>query len=295
MKIYRLFALAAFALLVPNVARAQAPTASAAATAEVRLPHISIRTVGSGDPVVLIPGLASPRAVWDGIAPALARDHRVILVQVNGFGGDEAGANRGAGMLDGIVADLASYLAANHIDRPAVIGHSMGGLVGMMLARDHADRVERLMIVDALPFFGMLMSADATVDAVRPMAAEMRRGLLEPSGTRAAPANMSNSEAGRARVTAWLNASDRAATGEALYEDMTSDLRGDVARIGRVPVTVVYAVPNAGIEPMVRALYSRAYAADPDARLVPIADSYHFVMLDQPERFRTAVEAFLGH
>jgi pimeloyl-ACP methyl ester carboxylesterase len=75
-----------------SFAAAQSPPA-AAASAEIRLSHISIQSIGSGDPAVLIPGLASPRAVWDGIAPELARTHRVILVQVNGFGGDDRGAN----------------------------------------------------------------------------------------------------------------------------------------------------------------------------------------------------------
>ena len=41
-------------------------------------------------------------------------------------------------------------------------------------------------------------------------------------------------------------------------------------------------------------LYRTAYDADPDARLVPIEDSFHFVMLDQPARFTAALEAFLA-
>src|SRR5579884_4555235 len=79
---------------------------AAAPTAEQRLPHISIVSEGSGSPVVLIPGLSSPRAVWDGVAPELARSHRVILVQVNGFAGDDPGANLQAGILAGAVDEL---------------------------------------------------------------------------------------------------------------------------------------------------------------------------------------------
>src|SRR4051794_39221501 len=74
--------------------------------AEQRLGHISIETIGKGDPVVLIPGLSSPRAVWDGVAPELAKSHQLLLVQVNGFAGDDPGANLQAGVLDGIVGDL---------------------------------------------------------------------------------------------------------------------------------------------------------------------------------------------
>jgi len=122
--------------------------------------------IGSGDPVVLIPGLASPRAVWAGIAPELARNHRVLLVQVNGFGGDDPGANNGENILDGVVADLVAYFRDHGIEHPAIIGHSMGGLIGMMLAKTHQERVGRLMIVDALPFFGVLVSPTATPETV---------------------------------------------------------------------------------------------------------------------------------
>jgi pimeloyl-ACP methyl ester carboxylesterase len=295
MKMYRLVALAGLAFVLPQIVHAQAPAeAPAASTAETRLAHISVVSIGAGDPVVLIPGLASPRAVWDGIAPALATGHRVLLVQVNGFGGDDSGANAGEGLLSGVEADIIRYLDDNHIARAAVIGHSMGGLIGMMLAKDHPERLSKLMIVDSLPFFGVLMGPGASVDAVRPMAARMRDSVRGGTGAQTVPANMSNSEAGRAQVTAWLNASNRAATGEAIYEDMTTDLRGDVAAIGRVPLTIVYAVPNAGMAQMANALYQQAYAAAPGARLVPVTDSYHFIMLDQPDRFRDAVDAFLA-
>src|SRR5690349_20946792 len=100
MKLYRLVALLGFACIVPQVLHAEAAApAAATASAETRLPHISVRSIGRGDPVVLIPGLGTPREVWDAITPELARHHRVLLVQVNGFGGDDPGAN----LQDGVI------------------------------------------------------------------------------------------------------------------------------------------------------------------------------------------------
>src|ERR1700712_1040490 len=161
----RLIAAIALPLLALNVAHAHAAPApaAAAATAETRMDHISIVTMGKGSPVILIPGLSSPRAVWDGIAPELAKNHRVILVQVNGFGADDPGANLKPGILAGVVADLDAYIARNKLQGAAVIGHSMGGLVGMMLAKAHPGDVGKLMIVDSLPWFGMLFGPTATV------------------------------------------------------------------------------------------------------------------------------------
>ena len=61
-----------------------AHAAAGAAATETRLPHISVVKLGHGNPVVLIPGLSSPRAVWDGVAPVLARTHTVYLSSSTG-------------------------------------------------------------------------------------------------------------------------------------------------------------------------------------------------------------------
>jgi pimeloyl-ACP methyl ester carboxylesterase len=294
MKLYRLVALLGLASLAPQILHAQTPAAPATAPAETRLPHISVQSMGRGEPVVLIPGLASPRDVWNGIAPELARDHRVLLVQVNGFGGDEPGANLREGILPGVVADLVHYFDENRIARPAVIGHSMGGLIGMMLARAHPEHVGRLMIVDSLPFFGVMMAPDATPETVRPIAEQLRTMLSGQTGDQPAPPNMSLTDAGRARIAAWMSTANHRVAGQAAYEDLTSDLRADVPAIGRVPTTVLYAVPNPAMVAMVRATFAGAYAAAPSIRVVPVENSAHFIMLDQPERFREAVMAFLG-
>jgi pimeloyl-ACP methyl ester carboxylesterase len=294
MKPYRLVALLGLVCLAPQVLHAQPAAAPAAAAAETRLPHISVQSIGSGPPVVLIPGLASPRAVWAGIAPELARTHRVLLVQVNGFGGDDPGANVQEGILPGVVADLVRYLDDNRIARPAVIGHSMGGLLGMMLAKAHPQHVGRLMIVDSLPFFGVLVAPGATVETVRPLAAQLRTMLSGPASAQSAPPNMSLTEAGRAQIAAWMSAANHPASGQAAYEDLTTDLRADVPAIGRVPTTVLYAVPDPAMAAMFRTTFAGAYAAAPSIRVIPVEQSAHFIMLDQPERFRAAVTAFLG-
>jgi pimeloyl-ACP methyl ester carboxylesterase len=163
----------------------------------------------------------------------------------------------------------------------------------MMMVRDHPERVGRLMIVDSLPFFGVLMGPGTTVESVRPMAASMRDTIRNATAPSDAPPNMSNSPAGTAQVTAWSQAADRKVVAEALYEDLQSDLRPDVAHFSR-PITMLYPVPNPQTEAMVAKLYGDAYAADSRVKLVPIPNSYHFIMLDQPARFRAAVEDFIA-
>ena len=113
-----------------------APAVAAPANT-VQMDHVSVQVVGAGKPVILIPGLSSPREVWAGVFPELAKGHRVYLVQVNGFGGDDPRANLEPGVIAGVVADIHRLIAAEKLQGAAVVGHSMGGLAGLMLAKAH--------------------------------------------------------------------------------------------------------------------------------------------------------------
>lgn len=289
--------LAPLAILQPDIGHC-AP-AAATGIAEVRMDHISVTETGKGSPVILIPGLSSPRAVWDGVAPELAKSHRVILVQVNGFAGDDAGANLKPGVLDGIVGDLHAYIAKNKLHGAAVVGHSMGGLVGLMLAKAQPGDVGKLMIVDSLPWYGMLFGSGATVDAVKPQAAAMRDRFAASYGKPDAAANQAMAARfalhpdAQAKVADWMGKTDVRVSAEAMYEDMITDLRGDMGKI-TTPITMLYPTSAALPKAMAEPLYSAAYKDAPHATLVEVPDSAHFIMLDQPAVFLRAVTAFAG-
>lgn len=275
--------------------------AATTAEAEVRLPHISIVKRGHGPAVVLLPGLASPRAVWDGVAPETARDHTIYLVQVNGFGGDDPGANLGAGVLDGIVTDLHGYLTKEKAGPVDFVGHSMGGLTALLFAQAHPDQVERLMVVDALPFFPVLMDPNVTVEQARPVAAMMRDKVAaaygKPVDPVAAEANVKGlalKPESIARMKAWSAAADARAIAGALYDDMTTDARPLLPAI-KAPITIVVPWSDGGFgREQTLAFYGRQYAGAANVRFADIGDAGHFVMLDQPERFAEVLARFLA-
>lgn len=291
-------------------AAAAVPTFSSAAEAaatervvqssEVRLPHISITSVGSGDPVIFIPGLSSPRATWDQLVAELAARHRLILVQVNGFAGDDPGANLQPGILPGIVADLHNYLRSEKIGQARLVGHSMGGLAALLFAHEHPDQVHALMIVDALPFFPVLIDPNATPEQAKPIAAMMRDRVAAAYGKPADPAMIEANVKGLAlkpesiaRMKAWAAAADPRVTAGALYEDMTTDARPLLPGI-RAPITVVVPWSDGAFgRERTLAFYGRQYAGAANVCFADVGDSGHFVMLDQPEAFRAALREFL--
>lgn len=263
--------------------------------------HISVEVIGKGSPVILIPGLSSPRAVWDGVAPELARSHAVYLVQVNGFGGDDPRANLQPGILDGMAADLHKLIADRKLKGAAVVGHSMGGLAGLMLAKAHAGDISKLMIVDSLPFIGELFMPGATVAMFDPQAKMFRDRMTGLHGKPVPDALLQGIAATNAlkpesqtRVIGWTRSADMRVAGQAMYEAMTTDLRGDMSAIA-TPMMVVYPWSEARMpKPRADAFYRAQYARAPHVTYTAVGDSGHFVMLDQPGAFAAALNAFLA-
>ncbi|MGH6615816.1 alpha/beta fold hydrolase [Sphingomonas sp.] len=289
-------------VLQPSAGRARTPVASApalTAPAVTQMEHVSIQASGTGPAIFLIPGLSSPRAVWDGVAPELAKTHRVYLVQVNGFAGDDPRGNLKPGMLDGIVADLDAFIAKEKIGSTPMIGHSMGGLVALMMAKAHPGDISRALIVDSLPYVGLIFNPNATVATMEPQAKMIRDQMAAGYGK---PVNEAYAERtanglalkpeSRTKVKAWMLAADSRVSGQALYEDMTTDLRPDLAAI-KTPLTILYPWSDTGIsKARADALYQGVYKAAPAVSYVDIGGAAHFVMLDQPEAFMTALKGF---
>src|SRR3989344_3813821 len=182
-------------LVVGVTAAFAQPGAQASAFVSDRL---SVEVVGAGPDVILIPGFGCSREVWRTTADRLKATHRVHLVQLAGFAG-EAWSHGDGPFVQPAVDELDRYIRSQGLERPAVIGHSMGALAGLVLAQQHPEAVGRLMSVDSLPFFGALRGPQATVEAMRPAADQTAQTLLalsaEPLG--AAPAG---SAQGRARA-----------------------------------------------------------------------------------------------
>ncbi|WP_341522868.1 alpha/beta hydrolase [Pseudomonas sp. G.S.17] len=281
-----------------SAASDQLPSPSAGHSEQRR---ISVQVEGAGKDVILIPGLASSREVWADLVSRLRQSHRLHLIQLAGFAGSPAPLDTEGGVMAPAVEAIAEYIRAQHIHAPVIIGHSLGGEAALMLGARHPDLVGRLMIVDALPFYSLLMNPSATSETVAPHAVQMRDSLLAASAEQTenmqklSIARLVKTQASRPCVLAASINSDRRAVANAVYELMVTDLRPELSHI-RAPVEVVYAydplygVPSSNVD----ALFHRAYASTSNVQFTRIDGSFHFVMLDQPERFASTVETFLG-
>jgi N-formylmaleamate deformylase len=248
--------------------------------------RISVLVRGSGPDVILIPGLASSRDVWSGTVAALP-GYRYHLVQVAGFAGERPGGNAQGAVVAPVAEEIARYIAARGLKRPALVGHSMGGTLALMIAARHPERVGKIMVVDMYPQPAGLLGTSST--GVRGLAESLRGLTATPEG-RALVASVVDIFAPPAKDD---DRSDSDVVARATHELALTDLTPQLPRI-RAPLTVVYASPEPRETAQIDRSYASAYAGKRDARLVRIDGSGHMIMYDQPRRFSAELRKFLA-
>jgi haloacetate dehalogenase len=125
--------------------------------------RVRVRTLGSGDPVLLLHGYPETLAMWSRVALLLAERFTVVATDLRGYGAsskppgtpDHAGYSKRAMALDQVrVMDALGH------GRFAVVGHDRGGRVAHRMALDHPHRVRRLAVLDIVPTLHMFEHVD---------------------------------------------------------------------------------------------------------------------------------------
>ncbi|RZJ13020.1 MAG: alpha/beta hydrolase [Rubrivivax sp.] len=286
-------------LFAAAVAIATALSVTHSEAAPAAFQDLQVEVVGSGKPVVMIPGLNSAASVWTETCASLQPGVQCHMVQLPGFAGAPAVATDN--FLNGMRDRLLAYVDDRKLDKPAVMGHSLGGVLALKMAAEKPGRFDRLVIVDSLPFLAGIRGMNA--EQAKGMAAGMRQQMLGSSkeqweaGTRQGAAGMSRNPANTERVIAWGLASDRATTAQAMSELWGEDLRPLLPKI-TTPTLVLAAW--AAYEPMGSTLQSTQgliegqYAGLKGAKVSMSQRGYHFLMWDDADWLVGEVKTFLA-
>jgi N-formylmaleamate deformylase len=242
----------------------------------------SVEVRGEGRPVIFIPGLGCPGTVWNDTVERLIETPGIEahVLTLAGFAGEQpikpplAAKTR---------KELIRYIRSNKLNRPVVIGHSMGGFIAYWLAATSRDLLGGTVVVDAGP---ALVSADDE-DARR------LRNMWAQSGDDELPIQIRT-------VYSWMTKkierlepffddiakSDRQTIGDAIYEMVTTDVRDKLPAI-EAPLLLVLA------DGRLQDSYRRMASTIPEHEVVVVPKTSHFVMLDDPQGFARAVGAFI--
>ncbi|HEX2540939.1 MAG TPA: alpha/beta hydrolase [Caldimonas sp.] len=132
--------------------------------------EVFARTGGKpgGPPLLLLHGFPQTHAMWQRVAQRLAARFALVIPDLRGYGdSSKPAAPAGPPELDharhskrAMAADMAALMRSLGHERFAVVGHDRGGRVAHRLALDHAERVERLVLIDIAPTLDVYEATD---------------------------------------------------------------------------------------------------------------------------------------
>lgn len=268
-------------------------------------PGLVTRVVGQGEPIVLIPGLTCAGEVWDETIASLGQDHEYHVITLPGFAGNAPLEDHEGKFLEKMRDLVIAYIEKEHLEKPVIIGHSLGGFVALNIAIQKPDLPSKLVIVDSLPFLTAIQMPGTTAEAAKGFAANMKAQMIgsadQPAESRIAfqrqmLQTMIIDSAHIEKALQWGMDSDAETVAQAMYELYTTDIRDELDKI-QVPTLVLgawIAYQNYGVTRESNMTnYKAQYAKLKDVTVDMTDKGNHFIMWDDPEFFQDWLAKFL--
>ena len=251
--------------------------------------EIYYEEVGSGPPLLLVPGLSGQGAFWTRQVANFARDFRVIVHDHRGCG--QSTWSRITYSVDQMAADALKLMDALGIASAHFVGHSTGGAIGQVIAQDHPGRLQRLVLSATWPgrdaYFRRLFESRRDVLVTLGVESYLRASAL----VLAPPWWVRDNDALLAEQHRQFAAAPPP------VDVMTSRIDAIVAfdrraRLGSITTpTLVIVADDDMVTPR---FYSDELASRiPGAKLVVLDDGGHFVPQIRAEQYNAAVGGFL--
>jgi esterase len=248
--------------------------------------QLAFEALGDGPPVLVLHGLFGSSRNWRGVARALSAQHRVLSVDLRNHGRSPWTDSMSYAEM---AADVRALIDSEGLDRPAVIGHSMGGKTAMALALEHPESVGRVIVVDIAPvsyadrltpYVEAMLSIKARSTADR---AEAMRQMSEKISDATAVAFLMQNLTVRDDHFDWrlnLPAIGAAVPALCAFPPELSSRRFDG------PALLIAGSLSDYVSPSDRAAFAELF---PQARNVQIDGAGHWVHADRPAEFLAAL------
>lgn len=259
-----------------------------------------VKVVGSGKPIILIPGMMSSGKVWESVIGHFEDNAELHILSVAGFDGVNPVANPSLHRLKNEILD---YIDRKNLSRPVLVGHSMGGLTAMLIASHQPEQVGTIVSIDGLPFIGPVFTGSngANVEDLRPQAEQMKAyfSSLSPEQleqqTQMGILRHTTDIAGQNLVIQMASRSDPKTSAALMFDTMTTDIRKQISKISQ-PLLLIGAfgaMPDNQAKASAQKTYQQQLETAQNARLIVHNESRHFVMLDAPDWLNEQLEKAL--
>lgn len=253
-------------------------------------PFEVLKTGKGKQSIIFIPGFASSGEVWNETKAVFEKDFTFYTLTMAGFAGVKPQPNPS---FENWKNGIANYIKDNKIEKPIVIGHSMGGGLALALASDYPDLIGKIVVVDALPCLTAMTDTSfkskenndcsATVNQMTAMTGaqfyEMQKQTMTRLLTDASKLEM---------VVDWSVKSDRTTFGEMFCDFYNVDLRTKIAQI-KCPSLILLESYFINLKPTIDEQYKNLTTAD----FKYANKGLHFIMYDDTAWYLEQLNNFL--
>lgn len=254
---------------------------------------IDVKVTGNGSPLILLPGFACSGEEWNETIDKLKDNFECHVVTYAGFGNV---APVDTPWMKQVEMSIINYIKNKHLNKPVVIGHSIGGTFGISLCSKYHDIFSKLIVVDELPCIGMVMYPNFSPEMVNfdnpynnqmlNMDSEAFTGMVSQM-----VANMCQNKNKQKQITGWMSKADRKTYIHGYTELLKTDLRNNLSAI-HTPTLVLAATMYPSKE-QIEKNYTEQYEKLPNKTIKLVDNAAHFIMFDQPEIFISEVTRFI--
>ncbi len=262
---------------------------------------IACREVGDGNPIVFVHGLLVDSQLWGGVVEGLADRHRCIVADWP-MGSHRLAMNDGADLSPpGLARIIALLMDELGIERATIVGNDTGGAVSQILAANHPERVERLVLTNCDTFehfppfpFNLLPKVARLPGGLSLLQAPQRFAAVR----RTSYASLVKRPLSQDLVDSWI---EPASGDPAIKRDLRKILRdihkrhtleaAEKLRTFERPIRFAWGTDDR----FFKLTHAERLAAQvPDARIEEIPGAGTFVPLDEPARVAELVAQFVA-
>lgn len=251
-----------------------------------------VKVTGHGQTIIFLPGFTCPGEVWDNTISNLESNYQTHQFTYAGFGGVP---EIELPWYETLVEAISAYIENNNYQNVVIIGHSMGGMLAIDIAARFPERIEKMILVDALPNIREIMMPHVPVEQIvfdnpynNQMLAASDSAMAVSAGYMAM--GMSNQSSHHQELIDYIVNSDRKTYVYGFTELLKLDLKD---RLNDLTAKTLILGADFPSKEAVLPNFESQYANLENKEIKIATNSKHFIMYDQPEWFYEEVNNFL--
>ncbi|KOP37661.1 alpha/beta hydrolase [Flavobacterium sp. WLB] len=253
-------------------------------------PFEVLKTGKGKQSIIFIPGFASSGEVWNETKAAFEKDFTCYTLTMAGFAGAKPQPNPS---FENWKTGIANYIKENKIEKPIIIGHSMGGGLALAIAADYPELIGKIVVVDALPCLAALTDpsfkskenndCSATVNQMMTMTETQFYDMQKQAMPR-----LLQDTSKLEMVIGWSVKSDRKTFAQMYCDFYNTDLRDRISTI-KCPSLILLESYFINLKPAIEGQYKNLKTAN----FQYANKGLHFIMYDDTEWYLAQLNTFL--